>query len=154
MSRRCYWRVPAGRTLDAVVGALESSEFLRQSRIIAEAWRQRRRRTRYEEIAGANHFTVIDPLDRSRQRDDGARRRLGAQRQRACRSRTSIAARSAMVSAAPTATTSTRITLRGMTRATWAPIKPADDRAGHQRQSLRPQHRALRCEHQRWRRGR
>ena len=35
-----YWRVPAGRSLDAVVGALESSEFLRQSKTIAEAWRQ------------------------------------------------------------------------------------------------------------------
>ena len=33
-----YWKVPAGRTLDAVVGALESSEFLRQSKIIAESW--------------------------------------------------------------------------------------------------------------------
>jgi arylformamidase len=57
-----HWRVPAGRSLDAVVGALESSEFLRQSRTIAEAWRQGMALTRYEEIAGANHFTVIDPL--------------------------------------------------------------------------------------------
>ena len=57
-----YWRVPAGRSLDAVVGALESSEFLRQSKSIAEAWRQAQALTRYEEIAGTNHFTVIDPL--------------------------------------------------------------------------------------------
>jgi arylformamidase len=57
-----YWRVPAGRTLDAVVGALESSEFLRQSRTLAEAWRQGMAQTRYEEIGGANHFTIIDPL--------------------------------------------------------------------------------------------
>jgi arylformamidase len=57
-----YWRVPPGRTLDAVVGALESNEFLRQSRIIVEAWRQGMAETRYEEIAGTNHFTVIDPL--------------------------------------------------------------------------------------------
>jgi arylformamidase len=57
-----YWRVPAGRSLDAVVGALESSEFLRQSKTVVEAWRQRMALTRYEEIAGANHFTVIDPL--------------------------------------------------------------------------------------------
>jgi arylformamidase len=57
-----YWKVPAGRTLDAVVGALESSEFLRQSRTIAEAWRQGMAETRYEEIAGTNHFTVVDPL--------------------------------------------------------------------------------------------
>ena len=57
-----YWKVPAGRTLDAVVGALESSEFLRQSRIIVDGWGGRGVATRYEEIAGANHFTVIDPL--------------------------------------------------------------------------------------------
>ena len=57
-----YWAVPPGRSLDAVVGAAESSEFLRQSRIIAEAWRQGPSVTRYEEVAGANHFTVVDPL--------------------------------------------------------------------------------------------
>ena len=57
-----HWEVPAGRTLDALVGALESSEFLRQSKIIADGWRARGVATRYEEIAGANHFTVIDPL--------------------------------------------------------------------------------------------
>jgi arylformamidase len=56
-----YWRVPAGRMLDAVVGAEESSEFLRQSQIIAEAWRRRLATTRYEALPG-NHFTVIDPL--------------------------------------------------------------------------------------------
>jgi arylformamidase len=48
--------------LDAVVGALESSEFLRQSQTIVEAWRQGESETRYEAIAGANHFTVLDPL--------------------------------------------------------------------------------------------
>jgi arylformamidase len=58
-----YWRVPAGRSLDAVVGALESGEFLRQSKTIAEAWRQGMAHTRYEEIAGANHFTIVDPLN-------------------------------------------------------------------------------------------
>jgi arylformamidase len=58
-----HWRVPVGRSLDAVVGALESSEFLRQSKTIAEAWRQGMARTRYEEIAGANHFTVVDALN-------------------------------------------------------------------------------------------
>ena len=57
-----YWKVPAGRTLDAVVGALESAEFLRQSKIVAEGWRARGAATRYEEIAGANHFTVVDAL--------------------------------------------------------------------------------------------
>ncbi len=58
-----HWSVPAGRSLDAVVGALESSEFLRQSKSIAEAWRQAHALTRYEEIAGTNHFTIIDALN-------------------------------------------------------------------------------------------
>lgn len=58
-----YWRVPAGRTLDAVVGALESGEFLRQSKAIADEWGARGVATRYEEIAGTNHFTVVDPLN-------------------------------------------------------------------------------------------
>jgi arylformamidase len=57
-----HWGVPAGRSLDAVVGALESSEFLRQSKAIAEAWRAGGALTRYEEIAGTNHFTVVDAL--------------------------------------------------------------------------------------------
>jgi arylformamidase len=56
-----FWPLAPGRTLDAVVGGLESSEFKRQSRIIAEAW-QNVAQTRYEEITGANHFTIIDPL--------------------------------------------------------------------------------------------
>lgn len=56
-----YWDVPPGRLLDAVVGADESNEFLRQSKIIAEAWRQGLATTRYEAPPG-NHFTVIDPL--------------------------------------------------------------------------------------------
>ncbi len=57
-----FWKMPGGRTLDAVVGSLESSEFLRQSRIIAENWGARGVATRYEEIAGTNHFTVVDAL--------------------------------------------------------------------------------------------
>ena len=57
-----HWRVPAGRSLDAVVGALESREFLRQSKTVAEAWQRNMALTRYEEIEGTNHFTVIDPL--------------------------------------------------------------------------------------------
>jgi arylformamidase len=57
-----HWKVPAGRTLDAVVGGVESSEFLRQSKIIADGWGARDVATRYQEIAGANHFTVVDPL--------------------------------------------------------------------------------------------
>jgi arylformamidase len=56
-----YWDVPDGRVFDAVVGADESSEFLRQSQTIAEAWHQDDVIARYEAVPG-NHFTVIDPL--------------------------------------------------------------------------------------------
>ncbi|HEX2652623.1 MAG TPA: alpha/beta hydrolase [Xanthobacteraceae bacterium] len=56
------WTPPKGRVLDAVVGALESSEFLRQSREIADVWGRTGVTTRYEAIADANHFTVLDPL--------------------------------------------------------------------------------------------
>jgi arylformamidase len=57
-----YWPVTRGRVFDAVVGGQESSEFLRQSHIITDNWRQRGVETRYEEVAGANHYTVVDPL--------------------------------------------------------------------------------------------
>ncbi len=57
-----FWPVPRGRTVDAVVGALESNEFLRQSRAFAEAWGKAGAATRYEAIAGTNHFTVLAPL--------------------------------------------------------------------------------------------
>jgi arylformamidase len=57
-----YWPVTRGRVFDAVVGGQESSEFLRQSHIITDNWRQRGIETRYEEVPGANHFTVVDPL--------------------------------------------------------------------------------------------
>jgi arylformamidase len=54
------WPAPTGRVLDAVVGGLESSEFLRQSRIIAETWGKGGTQARYEAIPDKNHFTVID----------------------------------------------------------------------------------------------
>jgi arylformamidase len=57
-----FWPAPAGRVFDAVVGSLESSEFLRQSRTVAETWGKAGAHTRYEPISGTNHFTVIDPL--------------------------------------------------------------------------------------------
>jgi arylformamidase len=56
-----FWPIVPGRVFDAVVGGLESEEFKRQSRIIAQAW-QGTAQTRYAEIAGTNHFTVIDAL--------------------------------------------------------------------------------------------
>jgi arylformamidase len=56
-----YWPVAPGRVLDAMVGELETNEFKRQSRTMAEAWRQSMAETRYGELAG-NHFTVIEAL--------------------------------------------------------------------------------------------
>lgn len=62
-----HWPVPDGSTpggtvLDCVVGADESPEFLRQSRMMADHWGARGVETRYEALAGLNHFTVLDPL--------------------------------------------------------------------------------------------
>jgi arylformamidase len=57
-----YWPVRPGRIFDAVCGGLESSEFHRQSRMLAEAWDKAGAKTRFEAIPGTNHFTVIDPL--------------------------------------------------------------------------------------------
>jgi arylformamidase len=56
-----YWPLKPGRSFDAVVGGLESSEFKRQSRLIVDSWKSAAA-TRYEEIAGTNHFTVVEPL--------------------------------------------------------------------------------------------
>ena len=56
-----FWAAPKGRVIDAVVGGTESSEFLRQSRIIADAWKTGNE-TRYEAIPGMNHFTVCDAM--------------------------------------------------------------------------------------------
>ena len=44
------------------VGGDESSEFLRQSRIIVDQWGGAGVIARYEAVKGANHFTVIEPL--------------------------------------------------------------------------------------------
>jgi arylformamidase len=57
-----FWPIAAGRVFDAVAGGLESDEFKRQSRTIAQTWQQAGAQARYEEVAGTNHFTVIDPL--------------------------------------------------------------------------------------------
>ena len=56
-----FWPLKPGHVFDAVVGGLESNEFKRQSRLIAQTW-QGVAQTRYEEIAGKNHFTVIEAL--------------------------------------------------------------------------------------------
>ena len=52
------WPAPKGRVLDAVVGSLESSEFLRQSRVIAEAWSKGGAQARFEAIAGRTLATI------------------------------------------------------------------------------------------------
>jgi arylformamidase len=56
------WPAPAGRLFDAVVGSTESSEYLRQSKGIVDAWTAGGTAARYEEIADANHYTIIAPL--------------------------------------------------------------------------------------------
>jgi arylformamidase len=57
-----HWPVGPGLTLDVVVGGDESSEFLRQSRTVADTWKAQGAETRFEALAGINHFTVVDPL--------------------------------------------------------------------------------------------
>lgn len=47
---------------DVWVGANESGEFLRQSEDFATKWREQGAHAAYIEIAGANHFTAIEPL--------------------------------------------------------------------------------------------
>jgi len=56
-----FWPAPKGKAFDAVVGGIESAEFLRQSKIIADAW-AKGNETRYEAIPGMNHFTVCDAM--------------------------------------------------------------------------------------------
>lgn len=58
-----HWPLPGHRILDAWVGGAESAEYLRQSRAVAEAWRMRGAETLYRELSGANHFTVLAPLN-------------------------------------------------------------------------------------------
>jgi arylformamidase len=58
-----FWEIPAGaRALEAWVGGKESGEFLRQSSAIAEAWAKKGIAARYVEVAGADHFTIVDAL--------------------------------------------------------------------------------------------
>jgi arylformamidase len=57
-----FWTPPAGKSLDAVVGANESAEYLRQSRVMVERWGAAGVATRFGTVADANHFTAIAPL--------------------------------------------------------------------------------------------
>lgn len=58
-----FWPLVRGKVLDAVVGALESSEFLRHSKTVADDWRERGAITRYEAVPDLNHFTICDPME-------------------------------------------------------------------------------------------
>jgi arylformamidase len=60
------WPLTGRRVLDTWVGGAESSEYLRQSRMVTDEWQKHGAETAYREIAGANHFTVLDPLSDSR----------------------------------------------------------------------------------------
>lgn len=57
-----FWPASPGRIADAWVGGNESAEYLRQSRALADTWGARGVHTRYVEVPGANHFTVIAPF--------------------------------------------------------------------------------------------
>ena len=57
-----FWPAPLDRNLEAWCGALESSEFRRQNRVIVETWSKAGVATTWMEIEDANHFTVIAPL--------------------------------------------------------------------------------------------
>lgn len=57
-----FWPAPSGLVMDTVVGGAESAEYLRQSRQLTDVWGLEGVRTRYEEIDGANHFTVLDTV--------------------------------------------------------------------------------------------
>ncbi|MFM9975365.1 MAG: alpha/beta hydrolase, partial [Beijerinckiaceae bacterium] len=56
------WLPPVDMTFDAWVGGAESAEYRRQSQGIAAVWSAAGNTTAYVEVAGANHFTVINGL--------------------------------------------------------------------------------------------
>ena len=57
-----FWPVPTDVAFEAWVGATESSEYLRQSRLFAERWSAAGASAAVEIIPGANHFTAPMPL--------------------------------------------------------------------------------------------
>lgn len=57
-----FWKPPSHGSLDAVLGELESAEYHRQSRSIAEAWGKAGLATQFGTVPAANHFTAIAPL--------------------------------------------------------------------------------------------
>jgi arylformamidase len=63
-----FWPVLPGRKLEAWVGAMESGEYLRQSRSIVANWTGAGNIASYHEVPEANHFSVIAPLTDPRSR--------------------------------------------------------------------------------------
>jgi arylformamidase len=53
---------PRGLRVAAVVGGAEAAEYLRQTRSLAEHWNVLGAVVKTIEVAGANHFTVVDPF--------------------------------------------------------------------------------------------
>jgi arylformamidase len=56
------WPPPKGRTRVAAVGGEESAEFLRQGRVIVDAWGRAGVTTECLVVPGTNHFSVVDAL--------------------------------------------------------------------------------------------
>ena len=57
-----FWQLQRAASSMRSPAASSPDEFKRQSRLLADTWRQNGAQTRYEEIPGTNHFTVIDAL--------------------------------------------------------------------------------------------
>jgi arylformamidase len=57
-----FWRPPVRGSLDAVVGAHESTEYHRQSQTIVTQWGEAGVAVRFGTVPNANHFTAIAPL--------------------------------------------------------------------------------------------
>lgn len=60
-----FWPMPSRLPFDSWVGAEESFEFRRQARSLAAAWAGLGLASRYEEVAGENHFSIGDLLARA-----------------------------------------------------------------------------------------
>lgn len=61
-----HWTFPtAGKSLVAAVGALESDEFIKQSRAITEIWTRKGVPTAFSLIGDANHFTIVNMLTKA-----------------------------------------------------------------------------------------
>lgn len=62
MASPLFWPLPRKVTFDIWVGGGESTEFIRQSSSLAAAWPGLGSACDYVELARANHFTVVDPM--------------------------------------------------------------------------------------------